>query len=951
MQIDRLRVSSWGALLLFVLSGGARAAQAPRRIPVAPPRAAQPVDAADEGPEQDDPRARWEAEDKLGKHDGVEVRWNELMEAQRERDRVGPSAQRGQPSAGPRSQSTGPVQGSAWINLGPSKADFEENGGRYIAEDSGRARNILPHPSNPNILYMATSGGGVWKTYDAGAGWEPLTDRLGTTSIGTLAMDPSNPEILFLGFGDPFDVATPGLVHSLNGGATWSAPVLLSGSYTVKSAPATKTATSVRDLKIDPLSSSHLLAATDVGLFQSNDGGGTWTKVVLNNAAGSEAFFSMWSIGWAGPHTWLASGQSFDLSAPAAGNPDVDNHVGLFRSSDDGVTWTSLVPKLPAADQTVDGRTTIAVAQGTTDAGVTSRIFLLAGNLDGSATQDLYRSEDGGQTWASLGFNATGRPTNPSIDQGDLDVLHAQAWYNQAIVVDPLNADVLYIGGNLAMVRSLNGGVTWGVVSDWLPVPQGLSLAYVHADFHTMSVGPDGALYVGSDGGIFKSVNAQAASPDAVAFSYTLNEGLVTHLIYSVACALDTWPAALQGFVIGGLQDNGTRMRTSANPTTFNQVLGGDGIGVSVSADFTANGPAVIMGSTAGHMYRSTDVGANWSRFESGVSGAIPFFVRYTRDTAATGKQTFLTFTDSTSSATAQVLRSAAGVPWADISGHLHWPGPGNPVTVGFQTPDSPPKQIGLHALTAHPGVAGLYGASSNRYTYVTTDGGLNWTVGLQPKPVPGAANPGVYDTTSIAFDPTDLTGHTIYLTTGAHVLDDGVTPVPDTFGHLYKSTDTGLTWTPLTGSGSDKLPNVPAEKVAVDPGDKSTLYVGTALGLYVSRDHGGTFQRFGTGLPLVEVTDFCIAPATGTMTVSTFGRGFWSLNVGAAGNPAGVRGKGDLNYDLQIDGFDLIDLVGAIGTTQANGGYRNEANLVGDVNAIDDADLSQLLTKFGGTP
>lgn len=954
--MQTLRISSWGALALVSLSSlAARSAptatQPQRHLPVAPSlvRDAESGRDKEDGLEADDPRARWQAEEALGRHGGAEQGWKLLEEARRERDRVGPSAGALVGAGGPRG-AAGRIPGSAWINIGPAKADFEVNGAQYPAEDSGRARNILPHPTNPNILFMATAGGGVWKSFDGGLGWEPLTDRLGTTSVGSLAMDPSNPDILFLGFGDPFDVRVPGLVRSLDGGATWSDPVKLVGSYQVGTAPQIRTATSVRDLKVDPMNSMHLFAATDVGLFVSNDQGGTWTRVTLPELpGGTNTLFEMWSVGWVGPHTWLATGQGLDL-APAmpTGNPNIDTHAGLFRSTDDGATWTSLLGAFSSADQAVLGRTTVAVATSTTDAATTSRVYLLAANLDGSVQQDVYRSEDGGQTWTSLKVNKFRKPINPTYYESDLNVMHDQAWYNQAIAVDPKDPNTVYVGGNFATVRSLDGGSTWAVISDWLPGPQGLNIAYVHADMHTMAFGSDGSLYFGSDGGLFKSTNPQASDPNSVKFSYTLNEGLSTHLVYSVACALDTWPTSLQNFVFGGLQDNGSRLRVDGT-TTFNQVNGGDGFDVSVSSNLNTagNAPAVMMTSVAFGIASSTDGGNTFHQFQSGLQGPLPFAVRFAHDTAASDPATFLTFTDSTSSLTAQVLRSVNQGSWTNISGHLHWPS--GATTVGFQTADNPPKQIGLHTLATHPAMAGLYGAASNRYTYVTTDNGANWTVGNQPKPAGSTA--GSYDSTSLAFDATDTTGKTLFLTMGNSVLDDGITPVPDSFGHVFKSTDTGLNWTPLPGSAGGRLPNVPAQKIATDPSDPSTIYVGTNLGLYRSIDAGLSFQRFGTGLPLVEVTDFCIAPQNGVMTVSTFGRGFWSLDVGAAGNPAGLKGRGDLNYDLRIDGFDLIDLVGALGTTQASDGYRAEADLVGVVNAVDDADLTALLGKFGGQP
>src|SRR5947199_4462261 len=130
--------------------------------------------------------------------------------------------------------SEGPVQaarvpGNAWVNLGPSSANFEKNGVTYNKVDSGRPRTILVHPTNPDVLYLATSGGGVWKTFDAtsaidatnGPHWMPITETLGSLSIGAMAMSPGNPDSLLLGLGDPFDVQVPGFFHSDDGGATW----------------------------------------------------------------------------------------------------------------------------------------------------------------------------------------------------------------------------------------------------------------------------------------------------------------------------------------------------------------------------------------------------------------------------------------------------------------------------------------------------------------------------------------------------------------------------------------------------------------------------------------------------------------------------------------------------------------------------------------------------------
>src|SRR2546425_2466804 len=191
-----------------------------------------------------------------------------------------------------------------FINIGPSKADFAFNGARYNEIDSGRVRQILAHPMDPDVLYLATAGGGVWKTCTARLStvlWEPLTDAIGTTAVGTLAMDPSNPDILFLGFGDPFDVKQPGITRSTDGGGTWSAPAVLHASYAAGNSTQELTAGSVTDIKVDPRNSAVVLATTDAGLFRSTDAGITWSHVPL--ASDVQRYFYMWSLARSEEHT------------------------------------------------------------------------------------------------------------------------------------------------------------------------------------------------------------------------------------------------------------------------------------------------------------------------------------------------------------------------------------------------------------------------------------------------------------------------------------------------------------------------------------------------------------------------------------------------------------------------------------------------------------------------
>ena len=118
-----------------------------------------------------------------------------------------------------------PPANGAWINIGPTRSDFITNGTTLTEVDSGRPRQVVTHPTDPNIVYVGSSNGGVWKSTDGGATWTPKTETLGSLAVGDLAMDPSDPNTLYLGLGDPFDGTGIGLYKTTNGGDTWTGPV------------------------------------------------------------------------------------------------------------------------------------------------------------------------------------------------------------------------------------------------------------------------------------------------------------------------------------------------------------------------------------------------------------------------------------------------------------------------------------------------------------------------------------------------------------------------------------------------------------------------------------------------------------------------------------------------------------------------------------------------------
>jgi hypothetical protein len=219
-----------------------------------------------------------------------------------------------------------------WQSIGPTRATKTENGIKLSVTDSGRLRNILPHPTDPNTVYLLSSSGGIWKTSNFEAPnptWTPITDKVITTSGGAAALGRS-PQTLYFGTGDPFDgipLVGGAMMKTTDGGNTWSPFVFLGNSGIVT------------DVKVDTRGATDVvLVATDTGVFRSSDGGNSYSQVL---GGGQVWSLARTSVGW------LASMATSGYYSPAT----------LYRSAD-GVTWTPIsAPNVTASA----GRITLAV--------------------------------------------------------------------------------------------------------------------------------------------------------------------------------------------------------------------------------------------------------------------------------------------------------------------------------------------------------------------------------------------------------------------------------------------------------------------------------------------------------------------------------------------------------------------------------------------------------------
>ena len=681
----------------------------------------------------------------------------------------------------------------------------------------GRAPTVAGVPGELFTFYMGTSGGGVWKTTDAGTTWNNISDGFFEAgSIGAIAVAGSDPNIVYAGTGETClrgNVQTGvGVYKSRDAGKTWEHIGLENSGQ-------------IGRIRVHPKDPDLVYVAVlghafgpneERGVFRSKDGGATWEKVLyVSDEAGAvdlamdvnNPLVLYAAIYRVIRQPWLL----------VSGGKD----SGLYKSTDGGDSWTELTNGLPTG---LKGKIGVSVSPANSE-----KVYVNAEADDGGG---VYRSDNGGESFIRV-----------SKDR----MLVARPFYFTHIVADPVDENTVYVM-SLDFYRSVDSGKSYEEITG------------THGDFHDLWINPDNpkVMISGNDGGgavTFnggKSWSTQMNQPTAefyrVAvdnqFPYRVYGPQQDNSSISVSNRVARRRVVPDMYPVGG----GEQGHVWVHPTNANIVYAGEYEGQITRYDHQTGDLRDI--ETYPQLAEGLPAEALKYRFQMNapirVSPHDPYTLYHTSQ---------------------YVHRSTnEGQSWEIISPDLTTndkskQGPsGGPITRDHTGPET---YCTIFAFEESPHQAGLFWAGTDDgLAHLSRDGGATWT-NITPEGMPewGTVN-------MIELSPHDP--GRVFLAVHRYRLDD-FTP------YIYRTDDYGKSWTLLT-NGANGIPAKHFVRVVrEDPFRKGLLYAGTEFGMYVSFNDGESWQSLQLNLPIVQIADMVIKEQD--LVVATHGRSFWILD------------------------------------------------------------------------
>jgi photosystem II stability/assembly factor-like uncharacterized protein len=661
----------------------------------------------------------------------------------------------------------------------------------------GRVTAVTGVASEPRAFYMGSTGGGVWKTTDAGYTWVNVSDPyIPLGSIGAMEVAPSDPRVVYVGTGSSkirSNVSIGrGIYKSTDAGKTWAFAGLRGTGQ-------------IATVRVDPDNPDLVYVAAlgnpfapnkERGVYRSSDGGKTWQNVLfVSDSVGaadleiqpgnSKVLFACMWHGERKPWTIISGGME----------------GGIYKSADGGDTWNKLGGGLP---HELFGRANVAIP-----AAMPNRIYALIEAKPGSG---LYRSEDAGQSWNLV--NGSG-------------AIITRPFYYCTLGVDPNHPDVVFIGDE-GWFKSTDGGRSFRRAS----AP--------HGDHHDLWINPRNSDYMiqSNDGGANVSIDGGKT------WSTQMNQP--TAEIYQVAVD-NQYPYR----VYGAQQDNTTVIVPSRPLSDGQEFRPGPGCETGPIMPDWAH-PRIVYGGCKGQFSRqnldTNDEERYWIGAESLYgNGGDTLIYRFQRVSPmeVSPHDSKVVYYGS------QYLHRTrdGGVTWEKISPDLtaHPPGTQGPSGEPI-TRDATGEEVysTLYAIRESPVEKGLIWTGSNDGpVYVTRDDGKTWT-NVTPKDLPPGGR--VQN-----IEPSPHRAGTAYVAIYRYLLGDFAP-------YIYRTDDYGQSWVRLTDGNNGIAADEPTRVVREDPDRPGLLFAGTEFGMYVSFDNGAGWQPFQLNLPHTPVTDIRIA-------------------------------------------------------------------------------------------
>lgn len=726
---------------------------------------------------------------------------------------------------------------------------FEDIKARSIgpAGMSGRIADIEALPSNPDVIYVGSATGGLWRSENGGTTWEPLFDDQPFSSIGAIAVNPNNPDIIWAGTGEGNPRNSVGVGHglykSLDGGRTWN---FMGLEKTEK----------IHRILLHPQNPDIAYIAAlgttwgenpERGVYKTTDGGESWEKVLyIDNKTGcadlvmdpenpNKLFAAMWQHRrW----PWF-----FKSGGPGS---------GLYRTYDGGKHWHEITAEdgLPEGNL---GRMGLTIAQNRPE--VVYALVEAEKNV-------LCRSNDGGHTWKTV---------------NDSEGVNSRPFYYADIYVDPTNENRLYSLQSRIKV-SEDGGRNFRSLRSG-----------VHSDHHAFWIHPeDGSFLIdGSDGGV-------AISQD-MGESWRFVENLPLAQYYHISTDNE-----LPYNIYGGMQDNGSWR----GPNTVWQKGGvanyhwqevgfGDGFATLADPENPQQGYSM---SQQGYLRRfnietgelkdirppapndSTELRFNWNAaiaLDPFDPSTIYFGSQFVHKSTNKGESWEIISPDLTTDNPKWQKQEESGGLTYDVTGAENF-------TTLFALAPSPVKK----------GV--LWAGTDDGNVQLTTDGGETWTNVVDN--IPGL--PANTWCSHIEASPHDAA--TAYITFDDHRRSNWET-------YVYKTEDYGKSWKRLTKN--NPVAGRPGEKwgfahvIIQDPIEEDLLFLGTEFGLWVSFDDGHHWMKWTHGVPTVPVRDMVIQEREDDLVLGTHGRAAFVLD-----NIQPLRQVNDGLKEKQLEAFPVHD-------------------------------------------